>query len=327
MTGRFAGKVAVVAGCARPPGMGHATALRLARAGASVVCADAVGDPTGGIEGSYDTGIVAAEVLDSVTAEVAGAGDGSAVSYRAEPFDQSSWEGAAALAVATFGRVDICCSLMGSTGPNAGDGPLLDVALSSWQRCFDINVVAPLLLSRACAAHMIDQGDGGVIVILSSYSAVRPPPGNAAIAAARSAVNRMTEVFALELAEHGIRVNAVQPLGVQSNDPRFPNPGTRPSGPGGSRIDVVVGSQPGSPRPGSDAGRDRRRHRVPLLGRCVVHQRRLTAGRRWFPQSLLAPHRSDRDATNGRCPQVRPCAPCRRRSPAGVRRTKPGGAP
>ena len=225
MTGRFAGKVAVVAGCARPPGMGHATALRLARAGASVVCADAVGDPTGGIEGSYDTGIVAAEVLDSVTAEVAGAGDGSAVSYRAEPFDQSSWEGAAALAVATFGRVDICCSLMGSTGPNAGDGPLLDVPLSSWQRCFDINVVAPLLLSRACAARMIDQGDGGVIVILSSYSAVRPPPGNAAIAAARSAVNRMTEVFALELAEHGIRVNAVQPLGVQSNDPRFPNPG------------------------------------------------------------------------------------------------------
>jgi NAD(P)-dependent dehydrogenase (short-subunit alcohol dehydrogenase family) len=225
MTGRFAGKVAVVAGCARPPGMGYATALRLARGGASVVCADAVGDPSAGIEGSYDTGIVTAEVLESVTAEVAAAGDGSAVSYHAEPFDQSSWAGAAALAMATFGRIDICCSLMGATGPNAGDGRLLDIPLASWQRCFEINVVAPLLLSRACAAHMIDQGDGGAIVILSSYSAVRPPVGNGAIASARSAVNCMTEVFALELAEHNIRVNAVLPLGVQSADPRFPNPG------------------------------------------------------------------------------------------------------
>ncbi len=225
MSGRFAGKVAVVAGCARPPGIGHATAFRLARAGASVVCADAVGDTTTGIAGSYDTGIVTAEVLKSVRADIAAAGDGSVVSYQADPFDQSSWPGAAALAVATFGRVDICCSLMGSTGPNAGDGPLLDVSLASWKRCFDINVVAPLLLSRACAAHMIEQGDGGAIVILSSYSAVRPPVGNGAIASARSAVNCMTEVFALELAEHGIRVNAVQPLGVQSNDQRFPNPG------------------------------------------------------------------------------------------------------
>jgi NAD(P)-dependent dehydrogenase (short-subunit alcohol dehydrogenase family) len=164
-------------------------------------------------------------VLESVTAEVAAAGDGSVVSYHADPFDQSSWAGAAALAVATFGRVDICCSLMGATGPNAGDGPLLDVSLASWQRCYDIHVVAPLLLSRACAAHMIDQGDGGAIVILSSYSAVRPPAGNGAIASARSAVNRMTEVLALELAEHNIRVNAVLPLGVQSGDARFPNPG------------------------------------------------------------------------------------------------------
>ena len=225
MSGRFAGKVAVVAGCARPPGMGHATAIRLARAGASVVCADAVGDTTAGIAGSYDTGIVTAEVLESVTADVAAAGDGSVVSFQADPFDQSSWEGASALAMARFGRVDICCSLMGSTGPNAGDGRLLDVSLASWQRCYEINVVAPLLLSRACAAHMIDQGDGGAIVILSSYSAIRPPVGNGAIASARSAVNCMTEVLGLELAEHGIHVNAVQPLGVQSDDPRFPNPG------------------------------------------------------------------------------------------------------
>jgi NAD(P)-dependent dehydrogenase (short-subunit alcohol dehydrogenase family) len=242
--GRFSGKVAVVAGCARPPGIGHAAALRLARGGAAVVCADAVGDATmaaarldgpepaaGGRAGDapggarYDTGIVTGEVLESVTSEVVAAGDGSAISVAADPFDQSSWEAAAAAAIREFGRVDICCALMGTTGPDAGDGPLLEVPLPSWQRCFVVNVTAPLLLSRACARHMIDQSDGGAIVILSSYSAVRPPAGSGAVASARSAVNRVTEVLALELAPHHIRVNAVLPLGVQSADPRFPNPG------------------------------------------------------------------------------------------------------
>ncbi len=213
-----------------------------------MVCADAVGDPAtaaaaatrgrgqdagrdadrdadGDAGRVYDTGMVSRELLESVTEEVSAASEGSAISYAADPFDQSSWEGAAALAVSRFGRVDICCSLMGTTGPYGGDGPLLEVPLASWQRCFDVNVTAPLLLCRACAARMIQQGDGGAIVVLSSYSAVRPPAGSGAVASARSAVNCVTEVLALELGGHGIRVNAVLPLGVQSGDPRFPNPG------------------------------------------------------------------------------------------------------
>ena len=229
MPGRFAGLVAVVAGCARPPGMGHATALRLARGGAAVVCADAVGGPPPGAgDGWYDTGIVSADVLDGVTAEVAAAAataGGGAVSFAADPYDQRSWEGAARLAMERFGRIDICCSLMGTTGPVAGDGHLGDLSLESWQRCLDVNLTAPLLLSRACAAAMVERGEGGVIVILSSYSAIVPPAGNGAIAAARAGVNTLTQVLGLELAPHGIRVNAVQPLSVRSDDPRFPNPG------------------------------------------------------------------------------------------------------
>src|SRR4030088_1704019 len=111
--GRFAGRVAVVAGCARAPGIGYATALRLARGGAHVVCADAVGvvPPEWG-PGGYDTGIVTAEVLQSVVDEVQhaaaafGAGTG-VVSVAADPFDQTSWAGAIALAVERFGRVDV----------------------------------------------------------------------------------------------------------------------------------------------------------------------------------------------------------------------------
>jgi NAD(P)-dependent dehydrogenase (short-subunit alcohol dehydrogenase family) len=222
MSKEFTGKIALVAGCARPPGIGHATALRLARKGATVICVDAVGaQPDGG----YDTGIVTAGILDEVTAEVAALAGAPVMSVATDPYDQSSWERAATAVVGRFGRVDICCALMGTTGPFAGDGNLIDIPLDSWQRCYDVNVVAPLLLSRACARDMVQRGDGGAIVILSSYSAVVPPAGNGAIASARAAVNRITETMAIELAPHQIRVNAVQPLSIRSDDARFPNPG------------------------------------------------------------------------------------------------------
>jgi NAD(P)-dependent dehydrogenase (short-subunit alcohol dehydrogenase family) len=222
MSTEFAGKIALVAGCARPPGIGHATALRLARKGATVICVDAVGNQP---EGGYDTGIVTAALLEGVTAEVAAVAAAPVVAVATDPYDQLSWERAATAVVERFGRVDICCALMGTTGPFAGDGNLVDIPLDSWQRCYDVNVVAPLLLSRTCARAMVQQGEGGAIVILSSYSAVVPPAGNGAIASARAAVNRITETLAIELAPHQIRVNAVQPLSVRSDDARFPNPG------------------------------------------------------------------------------------------------------
>jgi NAD(P)-dependent dehydrogenase (short-subunit alcohol dehydrogenase family) len=223
---RFAGKVAVVAGCARPPGMGFATALRLARAGASVACVEAVGAvPQEWGADAYDSGFVTPEMLDAVRAEVDAAGPADAVAFPADPFDQGSWEVAASEALARFGRIDICCALMGTTGTRAGNGSLLDVSPGSWQRCIDVNVTAPLLLSRACARAMIGRGEGGAIVLLSSYAAVMAPVRSGAVAAARAATNTLTTVLAAELAPHNIRVNAVMPLGVQSSDPRFPNPG------------------------------------------------------------------------------------------------------
>ncbi len=222
MSGRFEGKVAVVAGCARPPGMGHATALRLARQGAVVACLDAVGPQP---QSGYDTGIVTLELLEEVAREVGAVSGTEGYSLGVDPFDPTAWEQAADTVIAEFGRIDICCALMGTTGPAAGNGDLLDVPLESWQRCYDVNVVAPLLFSRACARDMVARETGGAIVILSSYSAIVPPAGNGAIASARAAVNTITETMAIELAPHNIRVNTVQPLSVRSGDDRFPNPG------------------------------------------------------------------------------------------------------
>src|SRR5689334_6880501 len=107
MSARFAGKVALVAGCARPPGIGYATALRLARGGAAVACLDAVGAvPPGWGADAYDTGFVPPALLEEVTAEVSAAGAGTAAAFAADPYDQGSWEAAATEVIARFGQVD-----------------------------------------------------------------------------------------------------------------------------------------------------------------------------------------------------------------------------
>jgi NAD(P)-dependent dehydrogenase (short-subunit alcohol dehydrogenase family) len=205
--------------------MGFALAKRLAAGGASVHCVDAVGpQPTGG----YDTGIVTADVLASVAAEVAAAspsGDTANPPIAVDPYDPLAWERAVATVIERAGRVDIACAFMGTTGPQAGDGDLLEVGLDSLRRCYQVNVESPLLFARAGAADMVARGAPGVLCFLSSYSAVVGPAGSGAISSARSALNHLVEVMALELGPKGIRVNAVQPLSVRSADPRFPNPG------------------------------------------------------------------------------------------------------
>jgi NAD(P)-dependent dehydrogenase (short-subunit alcohol dehydrogenase family) len=220
MDGKFQDKVVIVAGAARPPGIGFALARRFARSGAAVVCVDAVGEQP---SGAYDTGIVAASLLDEVAEEVGG----KAVAIGVDPYDPTAWVRTVGETLTRFGRVDIACAFMGNTGPLAGDGALLDVSLDSWRRCYDVNVVSPWLFGQACAADMVARGEGGALCFLSSYSAVVPPAGSGAIASARAALNRIVEVMALELGRHRIRVNAVQPLSVQSGDDRFPNPGLR----------------------------------------------------------------------------------------------------
>ncbi len=81
-------------------------------------------------------------------------------------------------------------------------------------------------------------------MLLSSYAAVMAPVGSGAVGAARAATNTVAAALAAELAPHDIRVNAVMPLGVQSPDPRFPNPGlTRTAGslPPWVRNEVAMG--------------------------------------------------------------------------------------
>jgi len=123
-----------------------------------------------------------------------------------------------------FGRVDVCCNLSGGTGPHLGNGSLVGLEPDSWHATLDANLTAVWLGSRACARRMIEQGDGGTIVSLSSSAGVAGEAGFGAFSAARAGVIRLTEALATELAPHRIRANAVCPLGV-SPDAGGGNPG------------------------------------------------------------------------------------------------------
>lgn len=95
--------------------------------------------------------------------------------------------------------------------------PLLDLPASEWDRVLSINLRAPFLMSQAVARHMIEAGAAGSIVNISSTASVLARPGIAHYGASKAGLNQLTRVLAVELAPHGIRVNAILP-GVIGTD-------------------------------------------------------------------------------------------------------------
>jgi 3-oxoacyl-[acyl-carrier protein] reductase len=89
--------------------------------------------------------------------------------------------------------------------------PLSSTEPAAVRRVLDVNVVAPFELTRHAVAAMVAAGVAGRIVNISSGAALRPGAGGAVYAASKAAVETLTRSIALEVAEHGIRVNAVQP--------------------------------------------------------------------------------------------------------------------
>lgn len=205
----FAGKVAWVAGAARRPGIGAATAVLLARLGADVACVDVISpDPTD--DESYR---VSAAALEETAAKVEAEGRRALV-LPVDLTDPDAVDASVTNTVERLGRIDVGCNLSGGTGPRLGNGSLLRLDSASWHAAIDANLTAVWLGARACARQMVEQHDGGAIVSLSSSAGVTGEAGFGAFSAARAGVIRLTEVLATELAPHRIRANAVCPLGV-----------------------------------------------------------------------------------------------------------------
>ncbi len=203
----FSGKVALVMGAACPPEIGRAVAVRLARAGADVACADRVE------VGHPDTACASPEALDATVEAVLAEGQ-TALRLEADVSDAAQVNEAVGRCVAQFGRLDLVVNVAGGLGPDMGWAPLLELSEASWRRSTDVNLTGAFLVSQAAARQMVEQGDGGSIVLLSSYATVAAATGTSAFAAAKAGVDRLVAALAMELAPHGIRVNGVRPLGV-----------------------------------------------------------------------------------------------------------------
>ncbi|RMI28876.1 SDR family oxidoreductase [Streptomyces triticirhizae] len=181
-------RVAVVTGA--NSGIGRATAVALARQGVDVGIAW-FGDAAG---------------AEATAAEVRAAG------RRAETveIDLRRPKEAADLVdglVDRFGRIDILVNNAGT----GGNQPFVDIELSDMQRVLNVNLLGPMLLSQRAARRMIARGEGGAIVNVTSVHEHQPRVGTAHYCASKGGLGLLTSVMALELAEHGIRVNAVAP--------------------------------------------------------------------------------------------------------------------
>lgn len=133
-------------------------------------------------------------------------GSCSACFVEADMASAESVQAAAAEAIKVLGgRVDGLVNAAGTTER----GNMMDTTVDMFDKQFDINSRAPFLLSQAVAKHMIERGSRGSIVNISSLAAKGGAPFIMAYSASKAALNVLTQNNATELAQHGIRVNAI----------------------------------------------------------------------------------------------------------------------
>jgi len=107
-----------------------------------------------------------------------------------------------------FGRLDGCFANAGHGGLPGG---ICDVSLEDWRTVMRINLDGAFLTLREAARHLVDQGEGGSLVTVSSTSSIHGAAGNYAYGTAKTALNGFMRALAVELARHKIRVNSLLP--------------------------------------------------------------------------------------------------------------------
>jgi 3-oxoacyl-[acyl-carrier protein] reductase len=126
------------------------------------------------------------------------------------PCDVTSEEQVQALidgAVGRFGRIDIMINNVGL----GGTASVLEMTDEQWSRVLDVTLNGTFRCTRAALRQLVAQGRGGAIVNNASVLGWRAQPGQAHYAAAKAGVMALTRCAAMDVAQHGIRVNAVAP--------------------------------------------------------------------------------------------------------------------
>lgn len=192
--GRLQGKVAIVTGAASNPGLGYATACRLAAEGAHIVATDRDAD---------GAALCAAAIKDA---------GGQAIHLRHDVVSEEDWAEVIAQTEAGFGRLDI---LVNNAGIHLTKN-LDDTTPKEFQRQLDVNLVGSFLGVKA-AFPLLRRAGGGSIINLSSIAGTLGIQGLSAYAAAKGGVRSMTKTIAIEGAPDNIRCNSIHPGMIWTN--------------------------------------------------------------------------------------------------------------
>lgn len=190
--GELAGRIAIVTGAGS--GLGRAIAIGLANAGGFVALLDVDREAAG-------------ETADVIRKEHPSA---AALAVPCDVTDEAAVDRAHEAVLQHWGGLDILVNAAGI----APAYDLVDLPAADWRRALDINLTGYFLMARAAARLMVRQGMGGSIVNLSSKSGLEASRTNTAYNATKAGEIHMARGWALELGQHGIRVNSVAPGNV-----------------------------------------------------------------------------------------------------------------
>ncbi len=207
--GVLTGQVACITGASR--GLGRALAYEFARQGADLVVNSRVSSAGGLAQTRAEAEKLGAHVL-AVVADVS---------------DRADVERLTAEALAHFGRVDVLVNNASALGP-VPMPYLTDYPIEFFEQVLRTNVVAPFLLTRALIGQMLARNNGSIINV-SSDAGVIAYPGWGAYGVSKAALDQLTRTWAKELASTQVRINSVDPGGMDTEMHRQAEPDEDPS--------------------------------------------------------------------------------------------------
>jgi NAD(P)-dependent dehydrogenase (short-subunit alcohol dehydrogenase family) len=186
-------------------GVGRAAALIFAQHGARVVCAD-----------------IAADRLEEVVSEVRAA-NGTAEPAICDVRNENDLAAAIGLAVSAYGRLDVMFNNAGvASTPDGTNRALHECTTEDFERLSSVNFKGTFYGAKLAVRRFLDQGDRKGVIVNTASVAGMVGWGGVLYGSTKGAVIQMTRGLAIEVARHGIRVNAVCPAAMVTNFFRLP---------------------------------------------------------------------------------------------------------